>query len=324
MTTLRPLFIFSLPRAGSTLLQRLLSLHEDISSCPEPWVALPPLVGLEANAARAIYGHAPMANALSGFVDELPGGNAEYMSRVAEFVDGLYSSVAGSRKGYFLDKTPRYHLIAAMLMKMFPDGKFIFLWRNPLAIAASMINTWGKGRWNLYRYTVDLYLGLERLTEALEIDADKIEVRYEDVVSQPDIETNRIFDFLSLDRLDQITERFERSPAIMAPGRGDPTGQYIYKTISSASHNQWVRMFSNPLRRHWAMRYLDWIGSETMELMGYDNKQLKEQLHDAPIQLTSSLSDVLRMPYGYFRNRFGISVNYHPLMVRGNIIGESD
>jgi len=34
-------FLISLPRAGSTLLQRLLMAHSGIASCGEPWLALP-------------------------------------------------------------------------------------------------------------------------------------------------------------------------------------------------------------------------------------------------------------------------------------------
>jgi hypothetical protein len=35
-------FLISLPRAGSTLLQRLLMGHPLVASCGEPWLALPP------------------------------------------------------------------------------------------------------------------------------------------------------------------------------------------------------------------------------------------------------------------------------------------
>ena len=36
-----PIFIFSLPRAGSTLLQRVLMGHPEIASIAEPWLLLP-------------------------------------------------------------------------------------------------------------------------------------------------------------------------------------------------------------------------------------------------------------------------------------------
>ena len=41
----KPVFIFSLPRSGSTLLQRVLTGHSEISSFAEPHFLLP-LVGI--------------------------------------------------------------------------------------------------------------------------------------------------------------------------------------------------------------------------------------------------------------------------------------
>ena len=38
---MKPIFIVSFPRSGSTLLQRILSTSSDIATAPEPWVALP-------------------------------------------------------------------------------------------------------------------------------------------------------------------------------------------------------------------------------------------------------------------------------------------
>ncbi|MFW6066259.1 MAG: sulfotransferase, partial [Planctomycetota bacterium] len=42
-TTVSPLILFSLPRSGSTLLQRMLSLHGRIASTAEPWLLIPQL-----------------------------------------------------------------------------------------------------------------------------------------------------------------------------------------------------------------------------------------------------------------------------------------
>ena len=39
---------------------------------------------------------------------------------------------------------------------MFPDAKVIFLWRNPLAVVASIVETWTKGKWNVDRWQGDL------------------------------------------------------------------------------------------------------------------------------------------------------------------------
>jgi hypothetical protein len=83
-----------------------------------------------------------------------------------ELVLRLYARTAPQGARYVLDKTPRYHLIVDDIMRLFPEGKFLFLWRNPLAMVASNMDSWAGGRWNLFRYKVDLFDGLENLVEA--------------------------------------------------------------------------------------------------------------------------------------------------------------
>ena len=41
MNKATPIFIISLPRSGSTLLQRILTSHESVASASEPWLLLP-------------------------------------------------------------------------------------------------------------------------------------------------------------------------------------------------------------------------------------------------------------------------------------------
>ena len=41
MTEVAPVFLLSLPRSGSTLLQRLLAVSPEVATAPEPWFLLP-------------------------------------------------------------------------------------------------------------------------------------------------------------------------------------------------------------------------------------------------------------------------------------------
>jgi len=36
-----PIFIFSLPRSGSTLMERILATHPAVGTASEPWILLP-------------------------------------------------------------------------------------------------------------------------------------------------------------------------------------------------------------------------------------------------------------------------------------------
>lgn len=297
--SVRPVFILSLPRAGSTLLQRLLSQHDAVSTSPEPWLALPFFYSLRPEGVRSIYGHKTLANAVNGFVDSLPAQKKDYMTAAASFLTEMYTLSSDPGSLYFLDKTPRYHLIIDDLMTAFPDAKFIFLWRNPLAVAASMIKTWGKGDWNLYMFWVDLYRGLDSLVSSYNNNSDRsIAVRYEDLVASPDDEMQKVMSYLNLDYRPEIVSEFNQAKIIDAPGRGDPTGQYEYKEVSKGSVDRWLETLANPFRKKWSQNYLEWIGEERLNTMGYSFEELNTKIKTQRNRYGDYFSDIIRNAYG--------------------------
>ena len=148
--SLQPLFLLSLPRSGSTFTQRLLSAHPKISTCPEPWLLLPLLYTLRERGSYTEYGHYLMHAGVRDLCAALAGGEAAYRKTLARTALDLYGQAADADARYFLDKTPRYHLIAEELPALIPQGKLIFLWSNPLAMLASIAETFGRGRWVSY------------------------------------------------------------------------------------------------------------------------------------------------------------------------------
>ena len=103
-----------------------------------------------------------------------PGCENTYLKELRSFAIRLFQESTPSSKKYFLEKTPRNTLIVDDLIDAFPNSKFVFLWRQPLACAASLIETSGNGHWNLYKHTVDLYDGLINMTKAILSHPDKI------------------------------------------------------------------------------------------------------------------------------------------------------
>jgi len=303
----KPIFIFSLPRAGSTLLQRLLSQHSEISSAPEPWIALPLFYTLKQEGVRAIYGHEALSNAVNGFIDSFPNKREDYLSSAATFLNSMYSLGSESDSIYFLDKTPRYHLIVDELIEAFPDAKFVFLWRNPVAIAASILETWGKGKWNLYMFRVDLYSGMESLVTAFNKYSDRsIAIKYENLVASPESEISRLLLYLGLDNENRIVNEFGSSKKIGAPGRGDPTGQYKYDSISKASIDSWKKVMANQFRRRWAKSYLKWIGGDHLKTMGYDIKVLNSEMDKQPLKYEYLLADIIRNIFGSIYCKYSV------------------
>lgn len=301
MTTYKPthpVFILSLPRSGSTLLQRLLATHDDVSTTAEPWVLLPQVYAMRRDGIYTEYGHKSQVRALNEFADNLAGGRSAYDEEVSIFARRLYARAADGAR-YFVDKTPRYHFIIDDLLRMFPSAHFILLWRNPLAVAASMLSTWGRGRWNLDVFRDDLFGGLERLVESATSEADRfVTVRYEDLVAAPDAEVAELFSGIGLRPVADASDRYRDID--LRGTMGDKVGMARYDTISERPNSAWPRVFGSPLRRRWAHAYLDWIGAARLAAMGYNVATLRAELEAQPRSLGQAPVDCLDLASGRF------------------------
>ena len=298
-----PLFVLSLPRSGSTLLQRMLAVHAEISTTPETWLLLPQVYALRERGAFAEYGQTPSSRAIREFAHRLPNGPQDYDEELRRFILALYAKASTGGGAYFLDKTPRYHYVAEDLFRIFPDAKFIFLWRNPLAVVASITETWGHGRWNVGRWRNDLYDGIANLTAAYGAHREHAHaLRYEDLVADPSAALERVFEHLELPFDDAVLTGF-RSVDLRAR-MGDPTGSRRYDAISTESVDRWEGTLRTPVRKAWCRSYLRWIGEERLALMGYRLEELLAQLDAVPPSAGRLGSDLARASYAWF-NRVG-------------------
>lgn len=295
MTT--PIFLLSLPRSGSTLLQRMIATHESIATASEPWLLLPLFLGYRQGQVYSRTQQPYQAQAFHELLSGLPDGAATRSEAIRRFADTFYSAACGTRHSHFLDKTPRYHLIAKDLLETFPDAHFVLLWRNPLAVAASCIETWGRGRFNLDLHRIDLYDGLASLVTAAETHPERIvTLRYEDLVADPDRQLAPIFAHVGLAPVPDASRRY-RSIAIDG-SLGDKKGEVTFDRVSTEARDTWPRAFATPLRRRWAHRYLSWLGAGRLTTMGYDERDLRAQLDAHPLRRWSLVSDAVRMVHG--------------------------
>jgi Sulfotransferase family len=294
--TQTPLFVLSLPRSGSTLVQRVLAAHDEVSTAPEPWVILPQVYAMRERGAFAEYGQVPAARALREFAQRLPGGEQAYREELRRFLLSLYETASGGRGAYFLDKTPRYHFVIEDLFRIFPDAKYVFLWRNPLSVVSSIVETWAGGAWTLERWHGDLFDGLARLVEGFERHADaSCVVCYEDLVGEPEEAWRKIFDYLDLSFDPDLLRSF--AEVDLAARMGDRTGSRDYASLRSEPVVKWRDTITNPLRKRWCRNYLDWIGERRLTLMGYDLSGLLRDLEAVPDDWRGLGSDLLRGSY---------------------------
>lgn len=316
-TNIRPVFIFCLPRSGSTLLQRLISSHTDISTVSEPWVLLPFLYPLKEDGIYSEYYHSHMHCALDDFIKNLPNNEEDYLKAVNLAAMELYRQAADDSAVYFLDKTPRYHLICDDIIKMFPEGKFIFLWRNPLAIASSIIETWGKGKWNLFNYKIDTYDGIDNLTRSYKKNRGiSLSVNYESFITDMDSELRKIFKYLELEYEDDIVEKYRR--VILSGVMGDPSGINKYSKVSEQPLGKWKNNLNNHFRKSWCKSYIKWIGDDRLSIMGYTSEDLLADIEEMDLNYFSTLSDLMRSIAGEIYCLFDPFILFKKIKMIGN------
>ena len=289
-----PLFLFSMPRAGSTLTQRILASHAQIASAAEPWILLPYVYSMRAEGVLAHYRHFQTVRAIRDFCKELPEGRRSYLHALRDFVCRLYSEAAGPNVRYFLDKSPPYCLIASEILEIFPEAKAVFLFRTPGAIAASMNETFDRGRWTVPSWKPYLYEGMQNMLEAFAQNRDRVHaLRFEDLVTDPEAECRKLFEYLEIPFEPSVVHEFS---AVRFKGRlGDQTGRYTYEDISREPLEKWKKTMANTLRKAWLRRYLRWLGAERLALMGYELNELLREVRTLRSGTRFLLSDLSRM-----------------------------
>jgi hypothetical protein len=141
----RPLFIVAAPRSGSTLLFETLAASDQIAtlggeahwlieSIPELSPGAP---GIDSNRLSA-------ANATPRIADRI---HNQILERL---VDRTGQAVGDGRVLRFLEKTPKNALRIPFFERLFPDARFIFLWREPRANISSIMQAWRSGKWRTY------------------------------------------------------------------------------------------------------------------------------------------------------------------------------
>jgi hypothetical protein len=139
----RPVFIVSPPRSGSSLLFE--TLAQSPSSCT---------IGGESHG--VIEGVPALATKARGFVsNRLDASDAS--SDVIEALHARFHAAAFDRDGHpargrirLLEKTPKNSLRVPFLARVFPDALFVYLYRDPRQVLASMLEAWESAGFRTY------------------------------------------------------------------------------------------------------------------------------------------------------------------------------
>ena len=273
------IFIISQPRAGSTMLQRMMGSHPRIHTLSEPWIMLHSLYALRREGYEAEYDAPRSWRAVDEFLDSLPGRREEYVEGLRRMHAYLYDrALVGSGKSHFLDKTPRYYLVVRELIQLFPDAQYVFLLRNPLSILASLVTEREhRAVLHLSDCRHDLLSAPAHVLQGIRSLADRCAtVRYEDLVQQPQETMRGICEKLALDYEPEIVEYGGGGAQEKKWTFGDQGTVYEERQPVTDRIDRWKGVLSqSACRKKWAEAYLNALGRETVEAMGYPFDELK-------------------------------------------------
>ena len=195
-----PIFVVGMPRTGTTLLERILGNHPQIKTCGE----------------------------LNDFRQQMQWVNNQRLGltldeRIGEYVARLDPALLGGRylaktawraegSAFYVDKHPMNFQWCGAILKALPHAKIIHLRRHPLDTCFSNLKELFAHKYYPYSYALDElathYRNYARLMRHWHAIAPGriLDVRYEDLASQPDVEARRVQAYLGLPHVEGVTD----------------------------------------------------------------------------------------------------------------------
>ena len=211
-----PVFVLCNGRSGSTLLRFVLDAHPDLA-CP-PETNLPGLCAQLATVWSLIEG-APLSANRGDEPPEIP---EAAIAGVRETMDRMVGSYLARRgKKRYCDKSLGTARYAPLLRRVYPQARFICLYRHPMDVIASGTEACP---WGLNGYGFDPYIAatpgnavmalasfwtdnVQAMLAAEERFPDAcLRLRYEDLVADPEATAAAVFEFLGVQAAPGITQ----------------------------------------------------------------------------------------------------------------------
>jgi hypothetical protein len=266
------------------MLQHILGSHHEISTLPEPWFMLNFAYTFRSEGLEAEYNARYAYLAFRDFLKRIPNGKDTYFEAIRRAAYFLYSkTVESSTKKYFLDKTPRYYFILPELYRFFPKAKFIFLIRNPIAVFSSILETNLGGNWSKLFELVDRKhdiltapsLIMKRIQQKKE---NTVIIKYEEIVSDPRRFIGDLCDRLCITFDPKIVEygdklKFTQTTFV------DPKSIYKHSKPVKSYMDDWIKSLDTAQKVYLARKYLQFLGEEVIDGLGYSYTELKDVLY---------------------------------------------
>lgn len=257
------IFVIGPPRSGSTLLMRMLSSHSMIYSRAEPHLLTPLAhLGYYDTVDAAPFDHLQAQQSVRELVEDLPGGEADYLDACRAYTDVLYGRVLEARgkgKPLFLDKTPANALVLPFIAKLYPQARYVVLTRHPAAIWSSYANSFFDGDYVAARKFNPI---LNRYVPAMarfirDQPVPFVRVGYEDLVRDPETEMRRVFEGIGVPFEAGAINYGEHEHE--AKGLGDPLGVKQHSRPVTSSVEKWAHELASEPEKLAIVR--DMVGS---------------------------------------------------------------
>jgi hypothetical protein len=240
-------FLVGCPRSGTTLLQRLLDAHPDVAVAPETffierfWQKREEYGPLDDDRCferllhdiSAVPEFAEMGLNKDAFFERATG------ARTYPVLFRLWLAMYAEQRGvrHVGEKTPSHALHMPTLAEFFPESRFINIIRDPRAVVNSLRHVpWSKGCtkgdaeiWRRYAKTARHALASK--------DARLTNVRYEELVTDPEQKLKEVCEFLGLS-YDREMMNFPSKSTSVNPER-EPWKKNVMKPVSVDSLTSW-------------------------------------------------------------------------------------
>lgn len=253
------IFLVAPPGSGGELLQSALGLQGSILPIGGPGVLSPAIdvLGVDSHTA---YGQ------LQAFLQSLPGGADHWHLAFRNLAEAVYSRALEGRGGELcLESTWRYVDHCALIRRVFPKARFIVMLRHPGAILDSHVHATTGLLGAVAPSTLDELRTIPaRLLACIsQLGLEAIVVRYEELISQPDIYLRRLCARLDITFNPRMLEVIQRLPRSASTADEVPADAWIERLISDGNES---------LTR----AFLDGIGPDILGRLGY--------FHDATVK----------------------------------------
>jgi hypothetical protein len=228
-----PVFVVGFPRSGTTLVERMLDSHPALQSMDE----------------RPHF--ETLADQLEDYGLQVPRDLGKLTQADCEELRKGYQLMACARierdwNRQLVDKNPLNMLWLPLIMRIYPNARFVFVMRHP---CDALISNYMQN----YRSAVmsAISLSLERLAQAHVLAIRHwqhhvgifkprvLEIRYEELVADPGPQVQRLGRFLELQDADTMLEYAMRT--LEAPFIGTPSYTQVIKPMYRHRVGRWLR-----------------------------------------------------------------------------------